>query len=49
MTTGTEEKKETKMIKADETFNGTWPFQANYCHSAGFKQHYVDEGPREHS
>jgi len=35
------------MIKADETFGGTWPFAANFCNSAGFKQHYVDEGPRD--
>ena len=35
------------MIPANETFNGTWPFQANYCEAAGFKQHYIDEGPRD--
>ncbi len=35
------------MIAADETFNGTWPFAANYSTAAGFQQHYVDEGPRD--
>ncbi len=35
------------MIKASETFGGTWPFAANYCDAAGFKQHYADEGPRD--
>jgi len=35
------------MIHADETFNGTWPFAANFSSAAGFKQHYVDEGPRD--
>ena len=34
------------MIPADETFNGTWPFEPHYCEAAGFRQHYVDEGPR---
>ncbi len=33
------------MIPADETFNGTWPFKANFSTAAGFRQHYVDEGP----
>ena len=35
------------MIAADETFNVTWPFAANYSTAAGFQQHYVDEGPRD--
>ncbi len=35
------------MIDADETFDGTWPFQPHYSNSAGFRQHYVDEGPRD--
>jgi len=35
------------MIPAEETFNGTWPFAANFSTNAGFKQHYVDEGPRD--
>ncbi|MEC8157866.1 MAG: alpha/beta fold hydrolase [Pseudomonadota bacterium] len=34
------------MIEAKKTFGGTWPFGAKYCEAAGFKQHYVDEGPR---
>ena len=35
------------MIPADETFEGTWPFQAHFSQAAGFRQHYVDEGPRD--
>ncbi len=35
------------MIKADETFNGTFPFKANYEQILGFKMHYVDEGSGE--
>jgi hypothetical protein len=32
------------MIDADETFDGTWPFQPHFSNTAGFRQHYVDEG-----
>ena len=35
------------MIPAEETFDGTWPFQPNFSNAAGFRQHYVDEGPRD--
>ena len=35
------------MIPAEETFDGTWPFAPNFSNAAGFKQHYVDEGPRD--
>ncbi len=35
------------MIDADETFDGTWPFQPHFSNTAGFRQHYVDEGPRD--
>ena len=35
------------MISQNETFGGTWPFEPKYCEAAGFKQHYVDEGPRD--
>lgn len=35
------------MIPADETFDGTWPYQARFTEAAGFRQHYVDEGPRD--
>ena len=35
------------MIKASETFEGTWPFTPHFSDSAGFRQHYVDEGPWE--
>lgn len=34
------------MISATETFDGTWPFAASYTDAAGFRQHYVDVGPR---
>ncbi len=32
------------MIDRYETFNGTWPFKAKFSSSAGFMQHYIDEG-----
>ena len=32
------------MIQANETFDGTWPYQAKFSSAAGFRQHYVDEG-----
>ena len=35
------------MISADETFDGTWPYAPHFCEAAGFRQHYVDEGPRD--
>jgi len=35
------------MIDANETFDGTWPFQPHFSNTAGFRQHYVDEGPRD--
>ncbi|GAA3680243.1 alpha/beta fold hydrolase [Nonomuraea antimicrobica] len=35
------------MIPEHETFDGTWPYRARYCQAAGFRQHYVDEGPHE--
>lgn len=35
------------MIPANETFEGTWPFEPKFSDAAGFRQHYVDEGPRE--
>ena len=31
-------------IPANETFDGTWPFNPNFYEGNGFKQHYVDEG-----
>ena len=34
------------MINHDETFNGTWPFKPNFFNGNGFKQHYIDEGPK---
>jgi haloalkane dehalogenase len=33
------------VIAADETFDGTWPYPARFNEAAGFRQHYVDEGP----
>lgn len=35
------------MIPANETFDGTWPFTPKYSAAAGFRQHYVDEGPQD--
>ena len=35
------------MITADETFDGTWPFEARFSEASGFRQHYVDEGASE--
>jgi haloalkane dehalogenase len=32
------------MIPADETFDGTFPFQPRFTHAPGFRMHYVDEG-----
>ena len=32
------------MIPADETFEGTWPFRPRFTDTAGFRQHYIDEG-----
>lgn len=33
------------MIPADETFDGTWPYEPKFFDGAGFRLHYVDEGP----
>jgi hypothetical protein len=33
------------MIAAEQTFDGTWPYPARFTEAAGFRQHYVDEGP----
>ena len=35
------------MIAADETFDGTWPFEPHFFDNEGFRQHYVDEGEGE--
>jgi len=35
------------MIPADETFNGTFPFEPRFGEAAGFRMHYVDEGKGE--
>lgn len=35
------------MISADENFDGTWPFAPRFSTAAGFKQHYIDEGPKD--
>ncbi len=34
-------------IAADETFDGTFPFQPHFTIRAGFRMHYVDEGAGE--
>jgi len=31
-------------VAAEETFAGTWPFEARYSDAAGFPMHYVEEG-----
>lgn len=35
------------MIPADETFDRTWPYPPHFTEVAGFRQHFVDEGPRD--
>lgn len=35
------------MIPANETFDGTWPYAPHFSNASGFRQHYVDEGPRD--
>ncbi len=35
------------MIRADETFEGTWPFAPHFSRAPGFAMHYVDEGAGE--
>ena len=35
------------MIPAEETFDGTFPFQPRYSTAPGFRMHYVDEGEGE--
>ena len=35
------------MIPADETFNGTFPFEPHFSETADFRMHYVDEGKGE--
>ncbi len=35
------------MVPADETFEGTFPFQPRFSSAAGFRMHYVDEGEGE--
>jgi pimeloyl-ACP methyl ester carboxylesterase len=34
------------MIPADETFDETWPYSPLFFSGSGFRQHYIDEGPR---
>jgi haloalkane dehalogenase len=34
----------TEMIEANETFDGTFPFEPRFSTCAGFRMHYVDEG-----
>ena len=35
------------MIPAEETFDGTYPFQPRFSSAPGFRMHYVDEGDGE--
>ncbi|WP_050477649.1 alpha/beta fold hydrolase [Herbaspirillum rhizosphaerae] len=34
------------MIRADATFDNSFPFTPHFNHASGFAMHYVDEGPR---
>lgn len=34
-------------VAATETFGGTFPFAPHYFAGHGFRQHFVDEGPRD--
>lgn len=34
------------MIRPEDIFDGTFPFQPHYTETPGFRMHYVDEGPR---
>ena len=34
-------------VPPEETFNGTWPFEAHYTEVPGFRMHYLDEGKGE--
>ena len=35
------------MIRPDETFNSTFPYSAKFTDAAGFRMHYIDEGPQD--
>ena len=35
------------MIPQNETFNGTWNYEPQFCTESGFRHHYVDEGRGE--
>jgi pimeloyl-ACP methyl ester carboxylesterase len=35
------------MIPAEATFSGSFPFAPHFTEAAGFRMHYVDEGPRD--
>ncbi len=32
-------------VPPEETFDGTWPFEAHYTDAPGFRMHYVEENP----
>ena len=34
-------------VPPEETFDGSWPFEARYTEVPGFRTHYVDEGKGE--
>lgn len=34
-------------LQPDVTFDGTFPFAPNFTEAAGFRMHYVDEGPQQ--
>ena len=35
------------MIPQNQTFNGTWSYEPQFCTESGFRQHYIDEGEGE--
>lgn len=43
-TSGSERSQNLRMIPADETFEGTFPFAPHFTTAPGFRMHYVDEG-----
>ncbi|GJM25923.1 MAG: alpha/beta hydrolase [Phycisphaerae bacterium] len=44
MTSVTTSMHKTPAVAPDETFDGTWPYRAQYTTAPGFRMHYIDEG-----
>jgi pimeloyl-ACP methyl ester carboxylesterase len=38
---------ETPVVRPDASFGGSFPFAPHFSDAAGFRMHYVDEGPRD--